>query len=163
MVERAARAHIEKLEHEGVSVIVTCAYRSPEEQARLYARGRQAPGRIVTFAPPGKSFHQWRVAYDVAPVVDGKIPWDDWDIWNLIGELGEAAGLEWGGRWKKFREGPHFQLTAGLSVDRISNMPSDTLASWLWEWLTSKEFHRTLLRPGYAHKKEQHMIRRFGI
>ena len=28
-----------------------------------------------------------------------------------IGSLGEAVGLEWAGRWRKFREFHHFQFT----------------------------------------------------
>ncbi|MFM8939774.1 MAG: M15 family metallopeptidase [Phenylobacterium sp.] len=30
-----------------------------------------------------------------------------------MGELGEAMGLEWAGRWTRFREYPHFQFTGG--------------------------------------------------
>lgn len=54
-------------------------------------------------------------AVDIAPYVDGQIRWD----WPLFDQLGPAMKLaaiavgisiQWGGDWKSFRDGPHFQL-----------------------------------------------------
>jgi peptidoglycan L-alanyl-D-glutamate endopeptidase CwlK len=103
-----------------IDILVTCTWRSPQEQDKLYAIGRTEPGRIITNARAGQSLHNWMTggtpasrAIDVVPLVDGKPVWDDKDpLWQSIGRLGEAAGLEWAGRWKKFKEYPHFQLRA---------------------------------------------------
>ena len=40
-----------------LELVVTCTWRSPAEQAQLYAQGRTAPGKIVTNAKPGQSMH----------------------------------------------------------------------------------------------------------
>lgn len=101
----------------GIDLLVTCTWRSHDEQAALYAQGRTAPGRIVTRAKPGQSMHNFTVngdaaslAIDVVPLRHGKPVWDANDpLWQQVGELGEKAGLEWAGRWKRFREFPHFQ------------------------------------------------------
>jgi len=117
----------------GLDMLVTCTYRDAEAQAALYAQGRTKPGRIVTNARPGESMHQYRVALDVVPMRHGKLVWgtsgngidddptdddiDDLELWQRIAVIGESCGLEWAGRWKRFRELPHFQFTGGLTLD----------------------------------------------
>ena len=112
----------------GITLLVTCTYRSPEEQARLYAQGRTAPGRIVTNAKPGKSKHNAQTpqgepaaeAVDIVPVWMGKLVWsmvdDDTtpesekEIWQRIGQHGIDVGLKWfGAPGSPFFEGCHFQ------------------------------------------------------
>ena len=113
-----------RVEMEGIDLLVTCTYRSDEEQAALYAISRTKPGRRVTNAPPGRSMHNFRfggkpasLAVDVVPLVNGKPVWSAADpVWQKVGKLGEAAGLEWAGRWKRGREYPHFQHSDAKSV-----------------------------------------------
>lgn len=113
----------------GIDLLVTCTYRSDEEQARLYAQGRTKAGKIVTNAKPGQSMHNFRsggnpasLAVDVVPMRAGKPVWAAGDpIWAEVGLLGEAAGLEWAGRWKRFREFPHFQHPHAKSVRLRTN------------------------------------------
>lgn len=116
----------------GIDLLVTSTYRDFEAQAALYAQGRTAPGKIVTNARSGQSFHNFRVAFDVVPLRSGKPVWgttgngidndptdddkDDLELWQRIGAIGESLGLEWAGRWKRFREYPHFQYTGGLTL-----------------------------------------------
>jgi peptidoglycan L-alanyl-D-glutamate endopeptidase CwlK len=118
----AAKAHalLARCQADGIDLLVTSTYRDAASQAALYAQGRTAPGRIVTNAPPGQSFHNWRVAFDVVPLRHGKPIWDmageNGVLWQQVGALGEAVGLEWAGRWKRFRELAHFQFTGGLTL-----------------------------------------------
>lgn len=104
----------------GIDLLVTSTWRDAEAQDALYAQGRAVPGKIVTNARAGQSYHNYRVAFDVVPLRAGKPVWGtagaDAELWKKIGELGEAQGLEWAGRWKRFREFPHFQFTGGLSL-----------------------------------------------
>ena len=66
-----------------IDVLVTCTYRSTEEQAELYTQGRTMPGRIVTNAKPGESKHNFKLAngapaskaFDVVPLRNGKPIW----------------------------------------------------------------------------------------
>jgi peptidoglycan L-alanyl-D-glutamate endopeptidase CwlK len=105
--------------------LVTSTYRSTAEQNALYAQGRTKPGKKVTNAKGGQSFHNHRLAYDVVPLRNGKPVWgttgEDGKLWQRVGELGEAAGLEWAGRWTKFREFPHFQYTGGKPLSYFQN------------------------------------------
>jgi peptidoglycan L-alanyl-D-glutamate endopeptidase CwlK len=40
-------------------------------------------------------------------------------VWQQVGKLGKAAGLEWAGEWKRFKESPHFQYTGGLTLAQL--------------------------------------------
>lgn len=116
VVQKKARALISAAKAEGIDLLVTSTYRDAECQDALYAQGRTKPGRKVTNARGGQSWHQFRVAFDVVPLVNGKAVWNDQRLWKRIGELGESVGLEWAGRWKTFPESPHFQFTGGLTM-----------------------------------------------
>lgn len=74
------------------------------------------PGKKVTNAKGGQSFHNFRVAFDVVPLVNGKAVWSDSGLWQHIGKLGKDLGLEWAGDWRTFKEMPHFQFTQGLTL-----------------------------------------------
>lgn len=95
----------------GIDILVTCTLRTMEEQAALYAQGRTAVGHIVTNAKPGQSAHNYGLALDVVPIVNGKPDWDGTHpVWNQIGSLGQAKGLQWlGAPDSPFLEQAHFQ------------------------------------------------------
>lgn len=120
VVAKRARAMLLACKTAGIDVLVTSTYRDHASQAALYAQGRTAPGRKVTNAKPGQSWHNWRCAFDVVPLRAGKPVWgttgEDLKLWMQIGEIGKKAGLEWAGDWKTFREFPHFQFTGGLTL-----------------------------------------------
>jgi len=119
-VAERCRQLIIDCDSQGIDIIITSTYRDHVSQKALYNQGRTSPGRIVTNAKPGQSFHNWRVAFDVVPIRNGKAVWgtvgDELDLWFKIGTLGKALGLEWAGEWVKFREYPHFQYTGGLTI-----------------------------------------------
>ncbi len=106
------RAHAQ-----GIDLVITQGLRTNEEQARLYAQGRTAPGPIVTNAPPGSSWHNFGLAFDVAVLKDGKATWpNDVGLWNQIGAIGKAAGLGWGGDFTSIKDRPHFEYHPGISL-----------------------------------------------
>lgn len=119
-VEQLAREFLDRCKDEGIDVLVTSTYRDHESQNALYAQGRTKPGRKVTNAKGGQSYHNWRVAFDVVPLRDGKPVWgtsgEDGKLWQAIGAIGVEVGLEWAGNWKSFKEYPHFQHTGGLTL-----------------------------------------------
>jgi peptidoglycan L-alanyl-D-glutamate endopeptidase CwlK len=64
-----------------------------------------------------KSRHIHGFAVDIAPFVEGQVRWD----WPLYFKLAEAVkqaakdvgvSVEWGGDWRTFKDGPHWQLPA---------------------------------------------------
>lgn len=117
MVRTRVDKFLELCDEHGIDLLVTSTYRDNYSQEELYAQGRTRPGKVVTNAKPGESWHNYRCAIDVVPLVNGKPNWDGSDpIWETIGELGEKAGLEWAGRWRTFKELAHFQYTGGLTL-----------------------------------------------
>jgi peptidoglycan L-alanyl-D-glutamate endopeptidase CwlK len=103
-----------------IDLLVTSTYRDFESQAALYSQGRTSPGKIVTNAGPGDSYHNWRCAIDVVPLVNGKADWDgSHPVWAEIGRLGKEAGLEWAGEWVHFKELAHFQYSGGLTIAKL--------------------------------------------
>lgn len=109
-------AFIQKCAAEGIDILITSTFRDNASQNALYAQGRTKPGKKVTNAQAGKSWHNWRVAFDFVPVVNGKAQWNDTETFNRCGEIGESCGLTWAGRWKSFKELAHLQYTGGLTL-----------------------------------------------
>ena len=107
---------INRCKAEGIDIIITSTYRDAESQNALYAQGRTAPGKKVTNAKGGQSFHNWHVAFDFCPLVNGKPAWSNDELITRCGEIGESVGLEWAGRWKTFQEKLHLQYTNGLTL-----------------------------------------------
>ena len=95
-----------------IDILVTCTYRSMEDQAVLYAQGRTTPGRIVTNAKSGQSAHNYRLALDVVPLVHGKPDWSGTSpVWVELANLAMARGLDWLGKPdSRFIEMAHFQM-----------------------------------------------------
>lgn len=63
-----------------------------------------------------KSRHLTGHAVDLAAVIGSEIRWD-WPMYYKIADAIKKAAnelkvpIEWGGDWKSFKDGPHFQLT----------------------------------------------------
>jgi len=107
---------VEQCKDAGIDVIITSTYRDHEAQQALYNKGRTTPGKKVTNAKPGRSFHNWRIAFDFVPIVNGKAMWNDIAMFAKCGNIAESVGLEWAGRWKSFKELAHCQYTGGLTL-----------------------------------------------
>lgn len=117
VVAAKARQLIEEAYREGINVIITQGLRTVEEQNALYAQGRTKPGKIVTNAKGGYSYHNFGLAFDFAILnPDGSVNWTVDSKWKRVGQIGKSLGLEWGGDWKDFKDYPHFQYTFGLSL-----------------------------------------------
>jgi len=90
----------------GVEVAITSGFRSCADQDALFAKGRTAPGHIVTKARGGDSFHNCARAADFVlddKPGDGVKPcWNPNDRrWQILGEVAEELGLAWGGNFGK--------------------------------------------------------------
>jgi D-alanyl-D-alanine carboxypeptidase len=116
--ELAARVRemIDVLATLGHSIEVVQGFRTFAEQDQLYAQGRTKPGHIVTDAKGGLSNHNYGLAVDLCPFINGKPNWTAApSVWFAIGSEATKRSLEWGGNWKKFIDKPHVQLP-GLTV-----------------------------------------------
>jgi peptidoglycan L-alanyl-D-glutamate endopeptidase CwlK len=115
-VKTLCEKFIASCDKQGIDILITSTYRDGESQSALYTQGRTTPGKIVTNANAGQSFHNWRVAFDFVPLVNGKAQWSDVGLFTKCGEIAESVGLEWAGRWTKFKELAHCQYTNGLKL-----------------------------------------------
>jgi peptidoglycan L-alanyl-D-glutamate endopeptidase CwlK len=86
------------------------------EGVRTKARQKQlvAKGASQTM----NSRHLTGHAVDIAPFIDGQIRWDWPPFYKLADAMKQAADelgvkLTWGGDWKSFKDGPHFELHWG--------------------------------------------------
>lgn len=106
---------------DGIEIIITSTYRDNESQAALYAQGRTTPGKRVTKAQPGRSVHNYRLAFDFLPGRYGKFDYEDKALFTHCGQIAESVGLEWSGRWVDNPETAHCQFTGGLTIAQLFN------------------------------------------
>lgn len=123
-------------EKQGLKIGIGECLRTIEEQNALYAKGRTAPGSIVTNAKGSSysSMHQWGVAFDFYRN-DGKGVYIDNDgFFTKVGKIGAALGLEWGGDWKSVVDKPHFQLpdwgSGPSKLKKTYGTPNKFIATW---------------------------------
>lgn len=61
-------------------------------------------------------------AVDLAPLVGGAIPWNEWASFKELADVVKACAadlgvsVEWGGDWKTLKDGPRFQLPRGWTA-----------------------------------------------
>lgn len=111
----------EKLIPENAAIRIVQGLRTFAEQEKLYAIGRTLPGRKVTNAKAGSSYHNWGLAIDFCLLydIDGngsfeKLSWKVNDDWKTVGIVFEDANWSWGHRWSKFTDSPHLEKTFGF-------------------------------------------------
>jgi peptidoglycan L-alanyl-D-glutamate endopeptidase CwlK len=89
-----------------IDFIVVEGLRTKERQAYLVEKGA---------SKTMNSRHLTGHAVDLAPIVDNKVSWDWKHFYPLAEAVKKAAEevkvkVEWGGDWKSFKDGPHWQL-----------------------------------------------------
>ena len=90
---------------------VSCFYRSQAAQAKLYAKGRTTRGRIVTYARPGDSPHNFRLAKDLVLRHNGKVITDtSREQWGTLCVSARKAGLDTGLHWRALHDPGHVEL-----------------------------------------------------
>ena len=95
--------------------------RTIAEQDERFAQGRTAPGKPVTPLPGGRSYHNYGLAFDVAPLnPDGKTPNYEIPI-APYAPIAKERGFEWGGNWDP-QDKPHFQRTYGYTPEQLRQM-----------------------------------------
>lgn len=102
-----------RLMEANIPVMIVDTLRTPEEQEEFIRRG-------VSWTRNSK--HLTGDAIDIAPYSQyslhgpDKLQWDaDDPSWLRIGQIGEAAGCKWGGRWTR-RDMGHFEINPLVTV-----------------------------------------------
>lgn len=127
----------ERLSVEEIHFRVTQGLRSWNEQASLYAQGRSLPGKVVTNAAPGYSYHNFGLAVDVVPMTSLGPDWNEsHPAWQRLVLVGTSLGLVAGAEWRTFPDYPHFQLTGKFPVspdDEVRQIFRDGGMERVWE------------------------------
>lgn len=119
------------VEEEGWEPMIVTAYRSMDEQAALYAQGREEIDTVnglrekagmddisetenerkVTKAKPGSSLHNFKRAADIVNYPDGasEPEWDNSNFFKALFSHLEPLGWKWGGNFKSFADVDHFE------------------------------------------------------
>lgn len=104
------------LERQGIDLEMTDAWRGQADQNTAKAGG-------FSMAGWGQSPHNFGVAFDVAPVINGGLTWTPpAGVWAKIGAAGKANGLTWGGSFTTLTDLPHFELS-GWKDQRLALLP----------------------------------------
>lgn len=102
------------IEISDIDFTVTEGVRTMERQKELVAAGasKTLKGRHI----PDNNQCGMSCAVDLAAMVAGKVDWS-WPLYSKIAAAMKSAAkeigvsIEWGGDWRTFKDGPHFQLT----------------------------------------------------
>jgi len=117
-VQELCNQFIAKCKEQGIKVIITSTYRDNEAQTKLYNQGRTTPGKVVTDAKAGQSMHNYRLAFDFCPMIEGQCAWTDTLLFIKCANIGRSLGLESGMDFSK-PDKPHLQYTKGLTWQEL--------------------------------------------
>lgn len=109
-------ALIDLCRKKGIELAVAESYRTHAKQAEYFGMGRK-----YTRSAGGKSKHQYGLAVDLVPIVNGQPEWENKALWKKIGTLGESLGLRWGGRWRAPYDPAHFEWSGGLTTYHLAS------------------------------------------
>lgn len=99
----------------GIELALVETYRTPTKQSEYRKMGRR-----YTRTKAGQSKHQYGLAVDIVPIVNGVPQWKNYKLWRKIGPIGERLGLRWGGRWRKLYDPCHFEWTGGVLASELA-------------------------------------------
>lgn len=126
---------------------VACGMRTFAQQWAEYGKGRLKDKngtwiicdikKVVTYAIPGQSFHQYGLAIDTCFLSDDpyleRMKKDQAIIlWNTYGAFCKDSGLEWGGDWGAHADRPHCQNRYGMSWDQAQMIYEDKGIKGVW-------------------------------
>lgn len=113
-----------------VRIRIVQGLRTIDEQNALFAQGRTTPGKIVTNARGGRSFHNYGLAFDFAIMYDkdgnGSFETLSWDVnydfdkdgkkdWMEVVNVFKSLGFAWGGDFTTIEDDPHIEKVFGYS------------------------------------------------
>lgn len=118
--------------NEGIPLRMFELFRFRSRQSELYAQGRTTPGKIITNAKPGYSFHQYGIAADMVMHINGKWNWTAMEHYKSMVPIMESVGLK--GLYK-MGDWPHWQLAGTPSIKTLNNIYDQYGLEGVWERL----------------------------
>lgn len=131
-IREMATKFLAEAKEKGIDLRITFGIRTFEEQNALYNQehdgiDNDGNGIIddrkehVTNAKAGQSFHNYGLAIDVIPFVEGKPDWNT-KLWPEISAIGKGLGFAWGGDWHSFKDLPHFEYPPNTSWKQLMHL-----------------------------------------
>lgn len=114
-VRASFQAFIEASEEKyNITIRIVQGLRTFAEQDAIYQQGRTTPGKIVSNAPAGSSYHNYGLAVDIVPLNGHTMDWDyDFGKWAPIAA---QYKITWGGNFPgTFKDYDHFENKCGLN------------------------------------------------
>ena len=102
----------------GRTFLVVQGLRTFDQQTAIYNQGRTTPGKIVTHAKAGQSYHNYGLAVDICPYAVGQNTLD-WNYdFTILKVMAEANGLQCGMDFPSPDE-DHFENKFGLTWEEM--------------------------------------------
>lgn len=126
---------IQKCKDNGINISIIETYRSNEIQTAYFLQGRKDLETVnearkkaklrpltenenkkrITNANAGQSPHNYSLAFDICPIIEGKLAWNRLDLFDKIGEMSrdliiDGYKLKWGGDFISIIDKPHFEM-----------------------------------------------------
>lgn len=113
----------------------------PFETLRSY--DRQVAVHSTGQSQSSISYHMFGLAIDVWPSNDsGTWPTSTqlnaWKHWQQLGEMGEAFGFSWGGRFQSLVDRPHFEMTFGSDRIIMAKLLNTSGMPAVWKYVDAK-------------------------
>ena len=157
-----------------LDVCITETLRTQAEQEALYAKGRTAPGKIVTNCKGFQSPHCWGVAFDFCRNKKGW-EYDNTDgFFDKVGRIAETMfnntdyDLFWGGDFRTFVDKPHVEMKKYLPNNSTNwlidnyGTPEEFMSTWYDMKGEGEEYmhrYKTVEEmPEYAQEPIQELI-----
>jgi len=100
----------------GITIYVVSTLRTFEEQQLEYNKGRTTPGAIVTWSPPGSSYHNYGLAADICPFKKDAHGLDWGYDFSKLAPIAAEFGITWGGNFPVDKKDPdHFENKMGYN------------------------------------------------
>lgn len=107
---------------EGLDILVYCTLRSIAEQDALFQQGRTLPGRVVTNAIGGQSAHNFGLALDHVPLLNGKAQWAAGNALYVHSiHIAMGCGLE-SLAGSRFPEWCHLQMPGWKAISELTKV-----------------------------------------
>lgn len=123
LVRDTFKAFIEDCEalNPDTTLRITQGLRTFDEQQALYNQGRNGnPGKIVTNASAGQSYHNYGLAIDLVELDGAKNEIADWKFdMGTLKPIADKYGIVWGGNFKSIKDKPHFEKTFGFNWKQL--------------------------------------------
>lgn len=119
--QKACEMFLSECGKQGLKVLITETYRSQQRQDYLYAQGRTAKGKKVTWTK--NSRHTSRRAWDICQNIKGQ-EYSNTTFFRRCGEIARGLGIIWGGDWST-PDMPHFEILENWSYKGEDRMTVD--------------------------------------